>query len=294
MKTTILESELILNDDGSIYHLKLKPGELAKDIITVGDQNRVDMVAQHFDSILLKKSNREFYTITGEIGGKPISVISTGIGTDNIDIVFNEIDALFNIDFNARQINDNHTQLNFYRIGTSGTIQKEIEIDSFIVSEMAVGFDSLGNFYLPNERVDEALYPTVKSYIDSEISALKDKYYIVESSKSLLEIFSSYCKKGYTLTMPGFYAPQGRNIRASSSVKQLINKLANADFENNQFTNIEMETAGIYLLSQLLNHNAISLNAILANRVNGEFSKTPQKTIEKLIELTLEKITQMA
>lgn len=280
---TISESELIINPDGSIYHLNLHPGDVAEDIITVGDPNRVDMIASYFDEIYLTKQNREFKTVTGTYRGKQLSVIATGIGTDNIDIVINEIDSLFNIDFNTRKINENKKSVNFYRIGTSGTIRKDIQIDSYIVSQYACGIDGLLHHYDSNAVRNNELESLI---IDNTNIA---SCYAVGGSSELISKFVDIAYPGITITANGFYGPQGRALRLSPNTN--ISKVTDGlMYENLRFTNLEMETAGIYGLSRLLGHKAISLNAILANRVTGEFSSEPQKTIQTLIEKTLERI----
>jgi len=277
---TIPESELIINEDGSVYHLKLKPGEVSEHIITVGDPDRVDQITQHFDKILMTRQNREFKTVTGELNGQLLSVIATGIGTDNIDIVINELDALFNVDFNTRALKANLTSLNFIRIGTSGTVQPDVPIDSFIRTKYAIGFDGL----LTNYVADEVRI--------KELESLLDKYdinhvgYAVEGSKILLDQFNTIGQEGITVTAAGFYGPQSREIRLKPKYN-LVELAKTLRYNNLNLTNIEMETAGIYGLSKLLGHQAISLNAILANRATGAFSKQAPRTISKLIEKTL-------
>jgi uridine phosphorylase len=279
----ISESELIINPDGSIYHLNLRPGDVADDVITVGDPNRVDMIAAYFDEIYLTKQNREFKTVTGKYRGKDLSVIATGIGTDNIDIVINEIDSLFNIDFNTRTINENKKSVNFYRIGTSGTIRRDISIDSFIVSQYACGIDGLLQHYDSDAvRVDE-LESTLTD--NTPIASC----YATEVSPELISKFIHIASPGITITANGFYGPQGRSLRLSP-ILNISEETEGLTFRNLRFTNLEMETAGIYGLSHLLGHKAVSLNAILANRVTGEFSSQPHKTIQSLIEITLERI----
>ena len=285
----IPSSELILNPNGSIYHLAVSPGQMATDIITVGDPDRVDQVTQHFDKIEFTIHRREFKTTTGIYKGKRISVISTGIGTDNIDIVFNEIDALFNIDFKTRQINEDLTSLNFYRIGTSGSISEEVKIDEFLYSECAVGFDGLLHFYDLDESPKEK---KLRESFQSHFSNIHEKYkpYFIEGSASLAEKFKNDFKSGVTLTANGFYGPQGRHVRLKNSFRTELTQIFDASHDDFQYTNLEMETAGIYGLSRLLNHRAISLNAILANRVTQGFSQQPGKTIDNMIELSLELI----
>jgi len=271
-------SELILNSDGSVYHLKLKPGEISEHIITVGDPERVDMVAAHFDTIELTRQAREFKTITGSLRGKRLTVISTGIGTDNIDIVFNELDALVNIDFETRTVKVSHTCLSFYRIGTSGAITKEVPLDSIVISGYAIGFDGLLHFYEEDSVREKALEGLIKA---------KQSCYAVAASAELVKKFSDLGTTGVTITATGFYGPQSRQLRLKPSFD--FAKLTEGLIYNGlPFTNLEMETAGIYGLAALLGHKAVSLNAILANRVTNKFSDRPRETIEGLVEKALE------
>ena len=271
-------SELITNPDGSVYHLHVKPGELSTNIITVGDPDRVDLVTDHFEKIEFKRESREFVTVTGFFRGKRLSVISTGIGTDNIDIVLNEVDALFQVDFKTRKLKQEHTQLTFVRIGTSGALQENIPLNSFIASKKALAFDTLLQFYGSDNFEKLADWP----YELEELRPL-----ITNCSPHLLESLPDDFFEGITATMPGFYAPQGRNFRLASALSNRLDELRNVTIEGENVTNLEMETSGIYGLAQLLGHKAISLNAILANRFTGEFSDRPKQTIEKLIELSL-------
>ncbi|MBT0608693.1 nucleoside phosphorylase [Aequorivita echinoideorum] len=287
---TLSPSELILNPDGSIYHLNLLPEQLADTIITVGDPDRVGAVSKYFDTIEFEVQKREFKTHTGTINGKRISVISTGIGTDNIDIVFNELDALKNIDFKTRTVKNELTSLEIIRIGTSGAIQPEIEIDSFMISEKAIGFDSLLHFYGDISFCEEAFSEAFIS--QSNWNPKKSKPYVVSADENLLEKFSSEkFIKGITATNVGFYGPQGRTLRLSLEDETMNEKIRNFRFRGKAITNLEMETSGIYGMAKLLGHRAISLNAILANRANGTFSKNPEKTIDSLIKSTLEIIS---
>ncbi|WP_109852881.1 nucleoside phosphorylase [Aquimarina sp. AU58] len=285
----IAESELILNKDGSIYHLNLKPEHLAQTIITVGDPDRVDQVTQYFDTIECKIRKREFHTQTGTYKGHRITVISTGIGTDNIDIVCNELDALVNIDLIARKNKTEHTTLHIIRIGTSGSIQPDIPIDSFVVSEIATGFDSLLHFYKSHHVQLPEISKALAKHIDLDQN--KSKPYTVAYDKKLGEhMLSSIVQKGHTVTNVGFYGPQGRVLRLPLQDNELNTKIASFTYENKKITNLEMETAGIYGLAKLLGHKAVSMNAIVANRATGEFSQNPKETVEKLIKYTLGKI----
>lgn len=283
-------SELILNADGSIYHLNLLPQDIAHTIITVGDPDRVSEVSDHFDSIEIKKGKREFITHTGHLNGKRISVISTGIGTDNIDIVLNELDALVNIDFDTRKVKKNRIRLKIVRIGTSGAIQEDISVNSWILTELAIGFDGLLHFYkndfneftdMENEFVNQTHW-----------SPKKSSPYIVKYSKELASIFdSNRIRFGVTTTNTGFYGPQGRNLRLQSSFVNFTKAIADFRYQDRHITNLEMETSGIYALSKLLGHQAVSLNCILANRVTGEFAENPAASVQELITFTLQKIT---
>jgi len=274
-------SELIINPDGSIYHLLLKPGEIANDIITVGDSDRVERVAKHLDTIELTRQNREFKTITGTKNGKRLTIISTGIGTDNIDIVFNELDALVNVDFTSREIKPELTQLNFYRIGTSGTLREEIPIDSHLISVAAIDMGNLSEYY---HYESDGLAKTIEndiSYIDQRFGNKS----VIIAAQTLVERLSkrNTYLKGITFTAPGFYAPQRRSLRLKTKMPD-FSVLNDLSWNGINITNLEMETAGIYLLASLLGHQAISCNALLANRMTGEFSSRAQMTIDELIE----------
>jgi uridine phosphorylase len=285
----IAESELIINPDGSIYHLNLLPEDIASTIITVGDPDRVDGVSKYFDSIEIKKAKREFVTHTGTLRGKRISVISTGIGTDNIDIVFNELDALVNVDFASRTVKEDFTQLDIIRIGTSGSIQTTVPLDSFLISEYAIGFDSLLHFYV-SDHIEQADYS--EAFVQqTNWSSKKSTPYVVKGSQSLIDqLASEQTIQGFTATNVGFYGPQSRKIRLAVQDEQLNEKLAAFQYQDKKITNLEMETAGIYGLANLLGHNAISMNAIIANRPLGSFSKTSKQTVDQLIQYTLDKL----
>ncbi|MEO9890968.1 nucleoside phosphorylase [Aurantibacter sp.] len=284
-------SELILNADNSIYHLNLLPQDIADTIITVGDPERVSHVSSKFDAIELKKGKREFITHTGVKNGKRLTVISTGIGTDNIDIVLNELDALANINLETRTLHNNIKKLNIIRIGTSGAIQPEIELDSFLISEYALGLDALLSNYenvaIRNFEFEQEFQQQVAW------SSEKPTPYAVKSDESLVTLLTSNrIRLGVTITASGFYGPQFRELRLKTQGANLFEQIMKFSFDNWQFTNLEMETAGIYGLSKLLGHRAISLNAILANRATGEFSKRPYAVVDDLIEYTLDKISR--
>ncbi|MCM4163248.1 MULTISPECIES: nucleoside phosphorylase [unclassified Arenibacter] len=284
-------SELILNADRSVYHLNLFPKDLADIVITVGDPDRVRLVSQYFDEIELKKGKREFLTHTGWLNNKRISVISTGIGTDNIDIVLNELDALVNIDFETRTIKKDKKRLDIIRIGTSGTIQPNIPVDSFLLSEYAIGLDSLLHFY------DSAhiQHPRIQQAFLEQTDWPKDRSapYVVEYDKDLGSLFiSDKIQLGFTATNVGFYGPQGRSLRLKLQDENMNAKLAGFNYNNKRITNLEMETSGIYGLAKLLGHRAVSLNCILANRSSGEFSSRPDWAMDELIKYTMGKIAK--
>lgn len=282
----IAESELIINQRGAVYHLDIMPGELATTVITVGDPDRVKQVSQHFDRIETSSRHREFVTDTGWIGSKKISVVSTGIGTDNIDIVLNELDALVNIDFDARTTRTDHTQLQIIRIGTSGSLQAHIPVDSVVASTHGLGIDNLLNFYrLENNEEEREL---VQSFVTQTQLHNRFSYpYISSGSTSLLKHFVGDFHHGITVTCPGFYAPQGRILRLGLQQPDLIDRLTQFSFGQHRITNFEMETAGIYGLGKLLGHQCLSLSAIVANRVEKKFSHNAAATMEKLISDTL-------
>ncbi len=283
-------SELIINADRSIYHLNILAEDIADTVILVGDQNRVEKVSRYFDTIEVQKQRREFITHTGTLNSKRISVVSTGIGTDNIDIVINEIDALFNIDFDSRTIKEDLAQIDFVRIGTSGAVQPDIPLDAFVLSEYAIGFDNVLHFY-ESEKVQ---HPDIQlAFIDhTDWSVYKSIPYVVASDLVFTEQLSSErVVKGFTGSNVGFYGPQGRSLRLSLEDKELIDKISSFEYEGRRITNFEMETSAIYGLASLLGHRAASLNSILANRSTGQFSKNPAKAIDSLIQYTLEKLT---
>ena len=287
----IAPSELILNPDGSVYHLNVKPENVAANIIFVGDQNRVPKVAKHFDSIEFETQKREFRTITGMFKGTRMSVISTGIGPDNIDIVMNELDALFNIDLENRIVKDTHTSLNIVRIGTSGSLQKDIPVDSFVLAKYGLGFDGMLHSY-DCEHILEADFED--AFIKhTNWNPRKSRPYIVENSNVLEQkLASDKVFIGVTATAGGFYGPQGRVLRLAIEDPALNNKIDNFEYNGVRITNLEMETSAIYGLSKLLGHNACSMNAIIANRANGTFSEDPYKPVEELIIYTLNKLSQ--
>lgn len=287
----IAESELILNSRGAIYHLDLKPDELAENIITVGDPARVNQISKHFDSIEVKRQHREFVTHTGLIANKRISVISTGIGPDNIDIVMNELDALVNIDFETRTINEKLKHLNIIRIGTSGSLQPDVPVDSFVASTHGLGVDNLMNFYLFENNEEEK--QLIQSFVtQTQLNSGFGNPYISAASMHLLKYFVDGYYQGITVTCPGFYGPQGRILRLGISNPQLIDRLTSFEFRKYRITNFEMETSAIYGLGKVLHHHCLSLNAIIANRIHQNFSNDSLALIEKLIVKSLDIITQ--
>lgn len=284
----ISEADLIINPDGSIYHLNLLPEDIADTVITVGDPDRVAEVSKHFDSIELKKGKREFITHTGYLGKKRISVISTGIGTDNIDIVLNELDALANIDFNERQVKTDLKSLDIIRIGTSGSVQEDIPMDSILISEYGLGLDALMYYYSKElDKAEQSLFDAFQLHF-KDMSGLSP--YITGANHELMTSIGKNLNKGITLTAPGFYSPQGREIRIKNSFPDIIKLIQSFSSGSHRISNLEMETAGIYALSKALGHKALSVNAILASRINFKFSSDPQKIINKAIELVLERI----
>ncbi len=283
---SILESELMLNDDGSIYHLHLLPEDIADTILLVGDQDRVPEVSKYFDRIEVKKHKREFYTHTGFIGKKRITVISTGIGTDNIDIIINELDALVNIDLQKRSERSEKKSLKFIRIGTSGSLQKNIEIDGIVVSSHGLGLDGTMNFY-PIEFSENEKKLQTEIARQLELSFVNS--YVTQSPGKIISLFPDLIK-GITATCCGFYAPQGRILRAGVKVPNLIERLNKVNIDGLCITNFEMETSAIYGLAKILGHEAVSVNAIIANRITHQFSKHPYKTIDQTILKVLEAV----
>ncbi len=286
---TIEASELIINNRGAVYHVNCRPEEIAHTIITVGDPDRVKEVSKHFDRIEFKNQHREFITHTGYIGKKRISVTSTGIGPDNIDIVINELDALVNINFETRTVKDNITSLNIIRVGTSGSLQSEIPVDSFVASTHGLGLDNLMHFYQQNiGQEDTQLLNAFNNHTQLSQSAITP--YVNPASARVLKEFVDGFHHGITVTCPGFYGPQGRVLRMGLSQPKLIDQLTGFHFGNHRITNFEMETSAIYGMGKILGHHCLSLSAIVANRISKEFSTDGNAAVEKLILLTLENI----
>ena len=283
------ESELIITEEGRIYHLGLKPEEIGDYIITVGDPKRVERVSRHFDSIELRNQKREFITHTGSLGKKRISVIGTGIGPDNIDIMLNEADALANIDFNTRTIKKDLKSLFIIRMGTSGALRADVPIDSIVVSSHGLGIDGLMNFYNYDRNDFQSAF---EHSFYNKIPELYEfcKPYIFEGSPLLLEKLGKSLISGITLTAGGFYGPQGRQLRIKQKMRKLIDRIAGFEFNGLKITNFEMETSAIYGIASLLNHHALSANAIIANRATKQYSTDAQKTVDHMIETIIERI----
>ncbi len=287
----IAESELILNPDGSVYHLNLLPENIAENIIFVGDQNRVPKVAKHFDSIEFETQKREFRTITGTYKGKRFSVISTGIGPDNIDIVVNELDALVNINLKKRTVKSELKSLNIVRIGTSGSLQADIPVDNFVLARYGLGFDGMLHSYDCEHILEKDFEDAFIAH--TNYNPRKARPYCVKNSKKIEDkLISDEIFVGVTATAGGFYGPQGRVLRLPIEDPELNSKIDSFQFNGERITNLEMETSAIYGLSKLLGHHAVSMNCIIANRANGTFSADPYKAVEKLIKYTLDKLAE--
>lgn len=287
----IAPSELIINDRGAIYHINCRPEEIAHTIITVGDPDRVKEVSKYFDKIEFKNQHREFITHTGYIGKKRISVTSTGIGPDNIDIVINELDALVNIDFESRTIKEKLTVLNIIRIGTAGSLQAEIPVDHFVASTHAIGLDNLLNYYIhSNHEEEKQILQSFNTH--TQLHQGISHPYISGASINLLKQFVTGYHQGITVTCPGFYGPQGRVLRMGLTHPHLIDRLTSFNFGNHRIANFEMETSAIYGMGKILGHQCLSLSAIVANRINKEFSKDGTAAVENLIKKTLGLIEQ--
>ena len=278
-------TDLILNTDGSIYHLGIHPEHVANVVITVGDPSRVSKVSQYFDKVFFQQTKREFVTHFGEYQGVPMTVLSTGIGVDNTEIALVELDALVNVDLDAVREKNQKRRLTICRVGTSGALSEEIDVGSLLVSKAAIGTDNLMSFYdLEMNEEEEAACLDFMT-----MTGLLNKPYIQSADMGLTDHFSDLLK-GVTLTTPGFYAPQGRSLRISTKDSDYLQKLAGATVLGESISNFEMETAAIYALSRLMGHRAISLNAILANRITDEFSSSPGEVIDLLIETSLDRL----
>jgi uridine phosphorylase len=283
----IAESELIINPRGAIYHLDLRPEEIADTVITVGDPDRVKEVSKHFDKVEVKRQHREFISHTGLVGNKRLTVLSSGIGPDNIDIVLNELDALVNINFETREIKKELKSLNIVRIGTSGSLQPDIPVDSFVASTHGLGVDNLLNFYRHEQNDQEK--ELLQSFVThTQIHGQIGNPYISSGAASLIKHFVKDFHQGITVTCPGFYGPQGRILRLGISNPNFVNRLTDFRFGQHRISNFEMETSAIYGLGKLLGHNCLAVNAIVANRVKKEFSKDGLATVENLIQKFLQ------
>jgi len=284
-------SELVLNPDGSVYHLNLHPENIATDIITVGDPKRVDRVAKHFDHIEFETQKREFHTVTGTYKGHRITVISTGIGPDNIDIVLNELDALVNIDLKTRSVKEQFVSLNIVRVGTSGSLQAEIPVDSFVMGRYGLGLDGMLHFYDSHQVREMEMEKAFMNHTRWNSEAARP--YFVSNSAVLTERFrGERVFEGITATAVGFYGPQGRILRLPLADPEMNKKLESFEYNDLKITNFEMETAAIYGLAKLMGHEACSMNAIIANRANLTFTKDPYKVIDELIVYVLERLVQ--
>lgn len=279
-------SELIINPDGSIYHLHLKPENLASTIFTVGDPDRVPLVSKLFDQIDFKTSKREFVTHTGWKNGRRVTVMSSGMGTDNIEILMTELDALVNVDLESREIKSEKTSLQIIRIGTSGSMQEDLPVGTLLASEIGIGMDTLMVYY-PELVGDQSLAKSIQSEL--ELTFLP---YQAAASSYLLGKLDQYFTKGVTLTCPGFYAPQGREVRLKPRFDQMIERLSALHIDGKRLTNFEMETAGYYAMGELLGHQMLSLNAIVANRPLKKFDSEAEKTVDRLIQLALDTFTK--
>lgn len=285
MKSTYPESELILNKDGSVYHLSLRPQDISDVILTVGDPTRVHKVSQYFDKITFEMNKREFITHTGIYKGKKLTVMSTGMGTDNVEILMTELDALANINLKKRENKARKKSLKIIRIGTSGALQQDIPVDTLLVSQFAIGLDTLMHFYSLKRTEAEA---NVEAALQLE-AELPFRPYCVEGSPKLLKHFSEHMTVGNTVTCPGFYGPQGRQLRVPIKYPDIADRLSTFHYGDLWLTNFEMETAGYYALGRLMGHEVLSCNAIVANRISHQFSKNSDKVIDNLIKTVLEK-----
>lgn len=283
------ESELIINGDGSVFHLHIRPEELADTVILVGDPGRVDMVASYFESVEFRRQSREFVTVTGCYNGKRMSVISTGIGTDNLDVVVNELDALVNIDFDTRTVKEQKRSLTLLRIGTTGAIQPDIPIASYIFSHISVGCDGLLNWYANRENV---------TLPDMEAAFLKHTNwpanlpvpYFIEADRELINLFSDVTVKGLTIAAPGFYGPQGRVLRLPLAMPDMVEKFETFRFGEFKITNFEMEGSALAGLAKQLGHRAGTVCCVIANRYHKGASPDYKPYVERLVKLALDKL----
>ena len=279
-------SELIINDRGAIYHLNLRPEEIADTIITVGDPERVAAISQYFDKVEFKLAHREFITHTGFIGNKRISVVSTGIGPDNIDIALNEIDALANIDFATRTIHEQKKSVSIIRMGTCGSLQGEVGVDQLVAGTHGLGIDNLLHFCtIQNNEEEKAILNAFEKH--TQISSNQIHPYIATASAGLIKHFTEGYSHGITVTCPGFYGPQGRILRLPLKMPNLVDQMTSFSYGNHRIANFEMETSAIYGLCNLLGHQCLSINVIIANRVKKEYSKDMGKAVDHMIQKSL-------
>ncbi len=285
------ESELIINPDGSVYHIKLRPEDIADTVLLVGDQGRVKMISKYFDSIEHQSQNREFLAHTGYYNGERITALSTGIGTDNIDIVVNELDAAVNIDLNTRMLKDNRRSLRLIRLGTSGAIQPGINVDTFVASEYGLGFDGLLHYYKFDDNIiDNDL---TEAFIKHTGWSSKLPYpYIVKHSGSIIETVAHDMTKGITATASGFFGPQGRELRIPLAFPEMNSKMESFNYNSKSITNFEMETSALYALGKILGHQTLTICTIIANRANKQYSTDYKKTVDKLILTVLDRLTK--
>lgn len=286
--SSIPASELIVNPDGSIFHLKIRPEQLAPLVFLVGDPGRVAMVSAMFDKVEYHIENREFITHTGLYRGRPVSVLSTGIGTDNIDIVLNELDALVNIDLQTRTILETKRSLNLIRLGTSGALQEDLPVDHFVASEYGLGMDGLMHFYAHSFEQEE---PVLNAFMEhTQWPPGLNRPYLVKGDEGLLSLIGQDIFKGITATASGFYGPQGRELRLKPAIPDMNERLASFRYRNLRITNFEMETSALFGLSRLLGHHAATVCVIIANRIRKEYSKDYKKSVEKLIGTMLDRL----
>lgn len=291
--TKIKKSELVLNTEGALYHINLLPGDAATTIILVGDPGRVELVSSFFDNVELRKSNREITTATGTYKGKQLTVMSTGMGVDNVEIVVNELDALFNIDLEKKTAKKDKTILNLIRIGTSGALQADIPVvDSYLVSEYSIGLDGMAYFYKKGkEAINKQL---TENFINSlDWNSNMPLPYGVESSKFLVEKIGHGWRKGITLTAPGFYAPQGRELRLEVEDNTIIERASNFEYNNIRVSNFEMETSSLYILSKMLGHNALTVCDIIANRITDDFNPDYKTSMKHLVKEMLDRLASI-
>jgi len=290
MTTFIPDSELILNNDGTVFHLHLHPEDIADYVILVGDPDRAELVSKFFSKIEVKAANREFRTFTGFYNGQRVTVTSTGIGTDNIDIVVNELDAAVNIDLKTRTIKEQKRRLNLIRIGTSGALQADIPVGTPVISEMAIGFDGMLNYYRDRSKISDLnIEAAFKQHMDW--NPLLTSPYFVKCSGNLIDRIGYDMRKGMTISAPGFYGPQGRVLRLPLQDPNINDKITAFEYEGHKITNYEMECSAIYGLGALLGHNTVTVCSIIANRLNKDASASYKGSIENLIETVLQRIS---